>query len=124
MPPTSPTGCYSLGKKFRTFKWDFVFLPLWRREWRCKAAGSRGYQLYMEYNYEADQKSCSSTKHFGTRQLENLLLLKSAESKVCHTLSKKVERIRRIPSHGVAFGIEQGNPFRDYIGSLLIDLEG
>ena len=40
---------------------------------------------------------------------------------------KEVERIRRIPSHGVAalraFGIEQGNPFRDCIDSLLIDLE-
>ncbi len=36
-----------------------------------------------------------------------------------YTLAKKVERIRRIPSHGVAalsaIGIEQGNPFRDCI---------
>ncbi len=46
----------------------------------------------------------------------------------CYTLAKKVERIRRIPSHGVAalsaVGIEQGNPFRDCIDSLLSDLEG
>ncbi len=44
-----------------------------------------------------------------------------------HTLAKKnVERIRRIPSHGVAalraFGIDQRTPFRDCIDSLLIDL--
>ena len=36
---------------------------------------------------------------------------------VVHSGKKKDERIRRIPSHGVAalsaFGIEQGNPFRD-----------
>ncbi len=45
-----------------------------------------------------------------------------------HSGRKNVERIRRIPSHGVAalsaFGIEEGNPFRDCIDSLLIDLEG
>ena len=43
-----------------------------------------------------------------------------------YTLAKKVERIRRIPSHGVAalsaFGIEEGNPFRDCIDSLTIEL--
>ena len=43
------------------------------------------------------------------------------------TLAKKIERIRRIPSHGVAsliaFAIEQGSHFRDCIDSLLIDLE-
>ena len=37
---------------------------------------------------------------------------------------KKNERLRRTLSHGVAalsaFGIEQGNPFRDFIDSLLI----
>ncbi len=40
----------------------------------------------------------------------------------------KSERIRRIPSHGVAalraFGIDRGNPLRDCIDSLLIDLQG
>ncbi len=45
-----------------------------------------------------------------------------------HSGKKKVERIRRIPFHRVAaldaFGIEGGNPFRDCIDSLLIDLEG
>ncbi len=45
-----------------------------------------------------------------------------------HSGEKKVKRIRRIPYHGVAalsaFGIEEGNPFRDWIDSLLIDLEG
>ncbi len=45
-----------------------------------------------------------------------------------HPGKKKVERIRRIPSHGVAalraFGIDQANPFRDCIDSLLIDLQG
>ena len=45
-----------------------------------------------------------------------------------HSGKKKVERIRRIPSHGVAalraFGIDRGNPFRDCIDSLLIDLQG
>ncbi len=49
-------------------------------------------------------------------------------SVACHTLAKKVERIRRMPSHGVAAlsasGIEKRNPFRDCIDSLLIDLEG
>ena len=44
-----------------------------------------------------------------------------------YTLTKKVERNRRIPSHGVAalsaFGIEEETPFRDCIGSLLIDFE-
>ncbi len=51
--------------------------------------------------------------------------------KVMHDVhsSKKIgERIRRIPFHGVAalraFGIEEGNAFRDCIDSLLIDLEG
>ena len=48
--------------------------------------------------------------------------------KVLHSGKKKVETIWRIPSHGVAvlgaFGIEGGNPFRDCIDSLLIDLEG
>ena len=36
--------------------------------------------------------------------------------------------MRKIPSHGVAalsaFGIKEGNTFRDCIDSLLIDLEG
>ena len=45
-----------------------------------------------------------------------------------YTLTKKVEWIRRIAFHRVAalsaFGIEVGNPFRDCIDSLLIDLEG
>ena len=45
-----------------------------------------------------------------------------------HTVGKKVERIGRVPFHGVAalsaFGIEQGNPFRDGIESILIDLDG
>ncbi len=45
-----------------------------------------------------------------------------------HSGKKKVEWIRRIPFHGVAalsaFGIEEGNPFRDCLNSLLIDLEG
>ena len=45
-----------------------------------------------------------------------------------HSGKKKVERIRRIPSHGVAallaFGFDQANPFRDCIDSLLIDLQG
>ncbi len=46
-----------------------------------------------------------------------------------HTLAKKkVEWIRRIPFHRVAalgaFGIEELDPFRDCIDSLLIDLEG
>ncbi len=44
---------------------------------------------------------------------------------ILHSGKKNVERIRRTPSHGVAtlgaFGIDQGNPFRDYIDSLLID---
>ncbi len=48
----------------------------------------------------------------------------SANSCQGHTLwQKKVEWIRRIPLHGVAalsaFGIEEGNPFRD-----CIDLKG
>ncbi len=41
---------------------------------------------------------------------------------------RKVEWIRRLPSHRVAasstLGIEEGNPFRDCIDSLLIDLKG
>ncbi len=45
-----------------------------------------------------------------------------------HSGKKKVERIRRMPCNGIAalgaFGIAEGNPFRDCIGSLLIDLEG
>ncbi len=46
---------------------------------------------------------------------------------IAHSGKKKVARIRRISSHMVAelsaFGIEQGNPFRDCIDSLLIDWE-
>ena len=50
-------------------------------------------------------------------------------SDIClHSGKKKVEWNRRIPFHRVAalsaFGIEEGNPFRDCIDSLLIDLEG
>ncbi len=45
-----------------------------------------------------------------------------------HTLAKKVERIGRISFHWVAassvFGIEEENPFRDCIDSLLVDLKG
>ncbi len=45
-----------------------------------------------------------------------------------HSGKENVERIRRIPSRGVAalraFGIDRGNPFRDCIDSLLIDLQG
>ena len=45
-----------------------------------------------------------------------------------HSGKKKVEWIKRILSHGVAawntFEMDQGNPFRDCIDSLLIDLEG
>ena len=39
-----------------------------------------------------------------------------------HSGKKKVERIGRIPSHGVlsAFGIDQESPFRDHIDSLPI----
>ena len=50
------------------------------------------------------------------------------QSEKQHSAKNKVERIRRIPPHGVAalstFGNEQGNPFRDCIDSLQIDLEG
>ena len=58
---------------------------------------------------------------------DNHGIIKSQRTKVTcnviprpyHTLVKKVEWIRRIPFHGVAtlsaFGIEEGNPFRDCI---------
>ena len=49
-------------------------------------------------------------------------------AEILHSGKIKVEWIRRIPFHGVAassaFGIEEGNPFRDCIDSLLIHLEG
>ncbi len=45
-----------------------------------------------------------------------------------HSDKNKVEWIMRIPSHRVAalraFGIDRGNPFRDCIDNLLIDLQG
>ncbi len=77
--------------------------------------------LFQENNPLLIFQRTSKTNHL------QLLMRHILSPSILITLwQKKVERIRRIPSHGVAalraFGIDRGNPFRDCIDSLLIDL--
>ena len=79
----------------------------------------------MSWNQVARPFDKIEMTHVRIRRQPACPLEKSAS---VHSGKKNVERIRIIPSHGVAalsaFGIEGGNPFRDCIDNLLIDLEG
>ncbi len=106
----------SLHRVLSNISWNSSFVTIVTRTWR-------GESIVLPGNL-TQQSSVSwlSVFEYGSSQFAGIII---ADIVVCNIHSgKKVERMRRIPSHWVAalsaFKIEQVNPFRDWKSEVLL----